>query len=172
MNIENLDLYNFINNYKKGVENILRNKSIKALEGEFLIISNELNIQQTYAREKLSADLIKELLDLKNKLYFPFVGGFDSYVISVNGAEFDLDEGIEPEWIEGAGYIPSGSRLVDIGDFTISYRNLAGFIIEENNGSYKVTIAEYLKGSNSIKRVENTGLLGIEIKSFIKSFVV
>ena len=172
MNIKNLDLYNFIDSYKKGVENILRNRSVKSLEGEVLIVSKELDVKKEYKISELSFEEIKSFLENKEILYLPFVSGFDSYVIAVSGAEFDLDEGIEPEWLEGVGYIPSGSRMVDIGDYTISYKNLAGFMIEKLDSEYKILFAEIIKGNNKIKEVINAGLLGIEIKAFVEESLI
>lgn len=170
MEFKNLDLYNFIESYKVGIDNILRTKSVKVLENTFYILSELLKIEESIDINTLSKESLESLLDEKKIVYLPFVGGFDSYVTCVNGSEFDLDEGMENDWIEGVGYIPSGSRIIDVGEFTVSYRNLAGFILTKKNDIYQVTIAEYLKGEISAKEINVAGLLGMEIKSFIKQF--
>ncbi|MGL4450185.1 MAG: hypothetical protein ACRCTZ_03200 [Sarcina sp.] len=170
MEFGNLDLYNFIVNYKIGIENILKNKSVKALENEFYVLSELLEIEEVLKLDNLNKESIENYLNDKKVIYLPFVGGFDSYVTCVNGSEFDLDEGLENDWVEGVGYIPSGSRIVDVGEFTISYRNLAGIILMNQNNICNFKIGEYLKGEKVIKEVKNTGLLGMEIKEFIERF--
>lgn len=170
MEFGNLDLYNFLDSYKRGIENILKTRSFKVLENEFYLLSESLKVNDILSLSNLNQDSLKNLLEDKKIIYLPFVGGFDSYVRCVNGSEFDLDEGMDNDWIEGVGYIPSGSRIIDVGDFTVSYKNIAGFIFTKENNIYKVRIAEYLKGQTSVKEIINSGLLGIEIKNFIEEF--
>lgn len=161
MIIKNLDIEKYIS----GVKVLIGQKDIKALNGQVLTLADDLKVKSII---DINCD-IKNIIENGEKVYLPFVSGFDSYVRCINGTEFDLDEGLEPEWIEGVGYIDSAIRLIDTGDFTISAKNIAGFIAKKVDEGYQIDIAEYLLGDEGVSIVKNTGLLGIEIKEFLEN---
>lgn len=166
----NLDLNKMVPSYKDGILNIIKNRSVKALEGEILEIDSNRNVKNIIAFNDYNEELVKEKLENGVELYFPFVSGFDAYVLTVLGEGFDLDDGIEADWLEGIGYVPTGGRTIDIGELSISYKNLVGFTVRIINGEYQVKVAEYIKGSNNIKYIENAGLLGKDIEKFISLY--
>ena len=166
MEFKTIDIKVFIERYKDGVRNILRTRMIKSLEGEVLIVSNNGDILK---KELFDCCDFKEVLDKGEILYLPFVAGFDGLVRTVSGEEFDIDEGIEPDWIEGVGYIPMGERIIDIGDFTPSYNNLAGFTLRKKENDFKIYYGEYIKNESKIRYIDNAGLLGEIIKEFIEN---
>lgn len=167
-----LNLNKMILDYKSGIFNIIKNKSVKALEGEILEVDESGNIKNINAFDNYTEANIKSMLENGQRVYFPFVSGFDSYVLTVLGEGFDLDDGLEADWLEGIGYVPTAGRTIDVGEFTISYRNLVGFILYSIDGEYKVEVAEYIKGSDKIKYIQNSGLLGKDIEKFVSLYKI
>lgn len=164
MILENLNIDIILAKYKDGVENILKTKDIKVLSGQIFEISDDFSIKKEHNLNNFD---LKKCLKEGGKIYLPFVSAFESYVKCVNGSQFDLDEGLEADWIEGIGYVDSGMRFIDVGNFTISKNNLVGFMIEKKKCGYEVLIGEYILGSTKIEKIKNTGLLGIEINNFL-----
>lgn len=155
MKFENLDINMFLKNYINGTENYI-NDNIKV----FIVNDNK-----SLSEVKCIDDMGTLIFD--NALYLPFVNGFGTYVKCINGSEFDLDEGLEPEWIEGIGYVDTSSRLIDTGDFVISDKNIPGMLIRKDIEGYEILYAQHLLGSSKFEIIDKAGLLGIEMNEFI-----
>ncbi|MGL4742378.1 MAG: hypothetical protein ACRC41_16555 [Sarcina sp.] len=166
MIVKDINLKYIFENYKKGSLNLLRNKAIKAFDGKVLILDENFSIKEKFDIANLSLVEFETLINSKQKIYFPFVDSFDSFVTAVNGIDFDLDEGLEPEWLEGVGYVESSSRLVDIGDLTISSYNIPGFILWKNI-EFNILFAEYFTNKNKLITIDNVGFLKNDILNFI-----
>lgn len=166
MIIKEIDLKYVVETYKQGALNLLRNKAIKAFDGKILIIDEKFYIKEKVDIDKLNVERIENFLSDGEFLYFPFVDSFDSFVTAINGIDFDLDEGLEPEWLEGVGYVQSSERLVDIGDLTISPSNTPGFIIWKTE-DFNLSFGEYFKNDCKCLVLDNIGFLKQDILDFI-----
>ena len=165
-----LDVKSLLEDYKNLVEKIVKNKKRKYLEGEVLVLNNKSKIDYIYKADTLDIEKINYEVDNGKAIYFPFVSGFDGEIITIAGEEFDLDAGIDFDYIEGMGYMPTSERIMDVGEFSISAKNLVGFILFKED-EYKIEIGQWIKGSNDIKIIKNSGFIKKDIDKFIKNYI-
>ncbi|WP_066869158.1 hypothetical protein [Clostridium mediterraneense] len=165
-----LDIESLLEDYKNSVEKIIKDGKRKYLESEVLELSDKSKVDYIYKAHTLDVGKINNQLNKGKAIYFPFVSGFDGEIITIVGEEFDLDVGIDFDYIEGMGYMPTSERIMDVGELSISAKNLVGFILSKDN-EYKIEIGQWIKGSNNIKIVKNAGFIKKDIDKFIENYI-
>ncbi|MGL5820248.1 MAG: hypothetical protein ACRCYE_01280, partial [Sarcina sp.] len=165
MIIKRVNLQKIFNEYKQGALNLLRNKAVKSFDGKIFSLNQDFSVKEKFDIAELTFVDFENLIEDKEKLYLPFVDSFDSFVTCVNGLDFDLDEGLEPEWLEGIGYIQSNERLVDIGELTVAFNNIPGFILWRDN-DFNLLFGQYFKNETYCIVLDNIGFLKDDILNF------